>query len=80
MKELAEFFSSRRPKELQENVFRALAIRWGFHDGQVYQLRQVAKTRKAALQELYEAEISMVERLGWRIKKTKDTERRWKAM
>lgn len=77
-KELTEFFSSKRPRELSIVQFEALKYRWGFIDGKVYKLKDTAELKNIELDEIFLAEKNLVQRLGMRIKENKSVENKWK--
>lgn len=77
-KELSEFFSTAKPKELTKLQFESLKHRWGFIDGEIYKLSSTSRQRKIEIQELFLAEKNLIQRLGMRIKETKTVEDKWK--
>jgi len=77
IRDIEKFFNSKKPTEIKQNLFKALQYRWGFSDRQFHKLKDSAKTFKIDLDELLLTEISLLNRLGWQIKTTKDSKQRW---
>ena len=77
-KELTEFFSSQKPKELSTLQFDSLKYRWGFIDGEVHKLTHAAESNKIEIDNIFLAEKNLVQRLGMRMKENKTVENRWK--
>lgn len=71
------FFNSQKPTELKQKVFKALKYRWGFSDREVHKLKETAKTFGIKTTALLEAELSLINRLGWQVKCTETTKKRW---
>ncbi len=79
VKDLVEFFSAKPPAELKEKVFRALRDRWGFADGTMYTLKSTAEYYGIDPEEMLSVELSLVNRLGWRVALNAASRRRWLA-
>lgn len=77
-KELSEFFSEKKPKELGKLQFHSLKLRWGFIDGEIHKLSVVAEAEGISLEDLFSAETNLIQRLGIRMKETKTVQDRWK--
>jgi hypothetical protein len=75
--DLVEFFSGKHPKELKAKQFRALRERWGFKDGMLYTLKPIAEKYGLDLDDFLEAEISLINRLGWVVSLNKQARRKW---
>lgn len=77
IKHIDEFFNSKKPKEIKQNVFNALKHRWGFPDREVHKLEETAKIFVIKTDELLLAELSLINRLGWRVKLSDTTKKKW---
>lgn len=77
--DLVEFFSSKRPEELNAKLFRVLRERWGFKDGTLYRLKSIAEENELDVKDLLDAEISLVNRLGWVVSLNKESKKKWVA-
>lgn len=77
--DLDSFFSGKRPEELKAKLFTALRDRWGFADGTIYSLKSISDYYEIALIELLAAEISLVNRLGWRVSLNAKARKKWLA-
>jgi len=75
--DIDEFFSQRKPREVKQTVFSALRYRWGFADRQIHKLGQTASMFKLTADELLSAELSLANRLGWRVKLTEAAKKSW---
>lgn len=80
VKDINEFFSTMKPIEIKQKVFKALQYRWGFSDRQFHKLKDSAKTFKIDVSELLFAEISLLNRLGWQIEITKNSRNKWLSL
>lgn len=76
-KDLMTFFNGEKPKELTAKQFKSLSIRWGFKDGVVYAIKEIVKSQDIELLHYLVAEKNLMQRLGFRIKNTKDVDKRW---
>jgi hypothetical protein len=65
------FFSSKFPKDFRESEFDALKFRWGFIDGNLYHLKDSAKKFEIDPEDLLDAEINFIKRMGWNVSLTK---------
>lgn len=77
--DLDSFFSSARPRELSVNQFDALKDRWGFFDGCQYTFKSIAKFYGLDFEEFLQSEISLINRLGWRVALSSKARRKWLA-
>jgi hypothetical protein len=74
--DLEAFFVGEPPKEIAKATFRALRRRWGFEDGTVHRLREVADTN-VSLADILKVEQELVRRLGWPVKNLPGDNRKW---
>jgi hypothetical protein len=74
--DLEGFFKSKPPEELKQPVFDALRRRWGYENGLVHRLEEVASP-SSPLPELLDAEHDLVRRLGWPVKNSPTDNRKW---
>lgn len=77
MVELDAFFRGKRPDEISEKLFTALSYRWGFVDGNVHKLRTAIKKFSVYSDDIFGAEIDLINRLGWRVKLTESARSKW---
>lgn len=75
--ELAVFFNSKKPTELNQNEFELLKERWGFIDFKVYYLEDICKVHGIAIERGVEIEKSLFKRIGIRIKEGKTNLKKW---
>lgn len=75
--DIDKFFKSEKPTEIKQRVFEALKYRWGFKDREFHKLKETAKKFSIKIEELLLAEISLFNRLGWRIKLTDSIRKKW---
>jgi hypothetical protein len=75
--DLDEFFGGHRPVELSQKVFSALRLRWGYSDGGVRNIREASRLEDVSAEDLMMAEISFVQRLGWRVDQSKKGLQKW---
>jgi hypothetical protein len=71
------FFNSQPPSDLSKKVFAALHERWGFVNNRIRRLRTIAKKHGVSERELLEADVALVNRLGWTVKSDVATRDRW---
>jgi hypothetical protein len=76
-RDLDEFFSGKTPHEITEKMFRALRARWGFGDGRTKKIRQAASQFQVGLDDLYEFEVNLIGRLGWRVDQSARVKSQW---
>lgn len=76
--EMNQFFTGQRPHEINQKIFNALTHRWGFLDREVHKLKQTAKQFNVSPEELFDAELALISRLGWRVKLTASAKEKWK--
>lgn len=79
MTDLDNFFSGNRPQEIKQKVFKALSYRWGFYDRAIHKLGESAELHSVDVDELFRAELSLINRLGWRIRLEPRAEQKWKS-
>jgi len=77
IKDIDEFFNSKRPIEIKQKVFKALKYRWGFSDREVHKLKETAEIFSIEIEELLLAELSFINRAGWQVKLTETTKKEW---
>ena len=75
--DINEFFDSKKPTEIKQNVFKALKYRWGFSDREVHRLKESAKIFSITNDEILSAELSLINRLGWQVKLTETVKKEW---
>jgi len=78
--DLDAIFAEGRPKNLPVDIYEALKLRWGYKDQKPQKLNQAATVLGIALDQLLEAEIEFVEKLGWRVKDTSSERKKWMRM
>jgi hypothetical protein len=71
------FFAGEKPKEIKTAEFRALAFRWGFEGGTVVKLIKAAKRFNINPEALFNAEKSLIARLGWRVELEEKEKEKW---
>lgn len=71
------FFTSKKPKEINLNLFKALKYRWGFVDRKIHKVKEVSERFGITTDELLNAELSFVNRLGWQVKLTEAGKKKW---
>ena len=74
---IREFFQNARPTDLPSSVFKALALRWGAVDGNLYTLKWVSKKTSIDLPALIDAERDLVRRVGYVVKSNSGTMKQW---
>ncbi|SKC86849.1 HNH endonuclease [Ohtaekwangia koreensis] len=74
------FFQGKRPYELSTSQFNALKFRWGFKTGGVHTIKDTVKQLGIDLEDYFLAERNLVQRLGIRIKETKNVLDKWKKL
>lgn len=72
-----EFFSMKKPEELTTRQMRALRLRWGFSDGQLYSLSDASDKFGEDVREMVVLERSLIARAGWYLKEDKFSRRAW---
>jgi len=77
VRDVDEFFGSKKPKEMKQRTFKALRHRWGFADGEFHGLRETARLFGMDINALFQAEISFVSRLGFPVRLTEAARRQW---
>jgi len=78
--DIDKFFNSKKPTEIKQNIFKALRYRWGFSDRKLHKLKEVAKTFGLKIGDLLLAEASLLNRLGWQIRLTEGTKKKWLSL
>ena len=79
MSELEQFFAGPRPEEMTSNQFKALATRWGYDDGHVYPLRDIAEEFDERIADLVLLERTLLSRVGWYLADTKASRAKWQG-
>jgi hypothetical protein len=77
IKDLEMLLGGAKPKDIQKEIYEALKLRWGYSDGKVRKLRQAAEKAGLPIERLLEAELELVERLGWSINDTPAERKKW---
>lgn len=77
VQDLSEFFSGECPCEITKNVFHALRLRWGFADGEKRSPRIASKESGVEVEDLFAAEKSVVNRLGWQVSLSQKSKEEW---
>ncbi len=77
--DLQAFFSGPRPKELSATVFKALKDRWGFIEGEIYTLKSTSAYYEMDVNDFLQSELSLINRLGWRVALNPTSRRKWLA-
>ena len=77
--DFVEFFSGKRPAELNVKQFRALRERWGFKDGKRCTLKSISEKYEFIPDQFLDAEISLINRLGWVVTLNKQSKEKWIA-
>lgn len=75
--DLETIFTKGRPKDIPADIYEALKLRWGYKDQKTRKLKRTATEHGIALDQLLEAEIEFVEKLGWRVKDTHSERKKW---
>lgn len=77
IQDLHQFFTGRRPEELSAKTFKALRLRWGFDGQRSQKLKAAASKSGIDPMDLMSAEISLIERLGWRVALDAKETKKW---
>jgi len=72
-----EFFKNGKPEEMTRAQMKALKTRWGFVDGELHSLADVADETEEDLAALVILERTLLARAGWYVKEDKFTRRKW---
>jgi hypothetical protein len=75
--DFSEFFAAKKPEEMSRKQLNALRKRWGYKDGALYSLAQVADEIEEEAMTMVIFERSLLSRAGWHIKEDKFTRRKW---
>lgn len=75
--DLYSVFDGKRPAEIPASLFRALKDRWGVANTNVSDLVTAASSHGVPLEELTNSDMSLVERLGFRVDLTSTQRERW---
>ena len=70
-------FTNEAPKDLPNDIYEALRLRWGYKDYKVRKLKLAASEQGIQLEQLLKAETELIERLGWRVKDTEGERKKW---
>ena len=79
MNELNEFFAGKKPEEMTANQFTALATRWGYVDGDLYKLKDVAEKFQERITDLVLLERTLLSRAGWYLTDSKAARTKWET-
>ncbi len=77
IRDLEVLLGEPKPTGFQKNIYEALRLRWGYSDGKVRKLRRAAEQGGLPIDQLFEGELELVERLGWRVKDTPAERKKW---
>ena len=77
IKDIEKFCNSKKPREIERTIFKALKYRWGVLDRKVHKLKETAEIFAIKIDELLLAEMSLLDRLGWQIKLTEANKKKW---
>ncbi|MRR29712.1 hypothetical protein EG834_05170 [bacterium] len=77
MTDIDNFFTAKKPQDMKQLIFKALKYRWGFINRNIYSLKEASLKFDVDDHKLLNAEISLIDRLGWPIKITEATKRQW---
>jgi HNH endonuclease len=77
VRDLDSFFKGPRPSDLSAKLFKALRMRWGFDNGERHSFKTSADQFGLEHGSLLEADISLVNRLGWRVSLKKAQRTKW---
>lgn len=77
IRDIDVFFKSQKPREIKQKTFQALKYRWGFSDGEIHKLAESAKLYGIETDELLQADLSLINRLGWQVRLIDKTKREW---
>ena len=77
IKDLETILGGRKLKDIQKDIYEALRLRWGYKDNKMRKLRQAAKEAGLSIDRLLEAEIELVEKLGWSVKDSAEERKKW---
>ena len=75
--DLEEFFLGEKPEEMTKRHHQALAMRWGYRDGVLYQLTEISNKFRLEIPDLITMERTLLSRAGWYISDTKATRKKW---
>jgi len=78
--DLKEFFAGARPEEMTARQLKALKKRWGYDDGAVHLLKEVASEFGDDVAELVILERATLSRAGWFVKENRFTRRKWQKI
>ena len=76
-KDMDAFFHGRPPHGISKPVFHALRCRWGYQDGRVRKLKQAAAAFLVAPDEVLNAELDLISRLGFPVELSGRGRARW---
>jgi hypothetical protein len=75
--DLDEFFAGDPPCDVPPEHFSALRFRWGWEDGSMHNVSRVVGEFDMTADELLEAELALMRRLGWRVELSAREKKRW---
>lgn len=67
----------KRPKDLSKKKHESLKLRWGYKDMKVRKLKTVSSETGVPINDMLEAEIELLEKLGWSVKNTAAERKKW---
>lgn len=76
-KDITEFFTSKKPREIKREMFDSLKYRWGFSDGSIHKLKESAETYEMDIEELLQTERLFIQRIGWEVGISESVKRKW---
>ena len=77
VKDICKFFNLEKQNVIKDVYFRALKYRWGFADKNTHKLLETAKKFNINAEELLLIEADLLNHLGWSIKLSKTTKKKW---
>lgn len=76
--DFVKFFSQEKPAELDDILFKGLKYRWGFLDKKVHRLKTACKHFNLSIDELINAELELLSKMGIQIKNSEKIRERLK--
>ena len=80
VKDIDVLLNSERPHEIKQKTYDALKYRWGLADGEIHKLKESGTKWNVDVHMLLSAEMLLISRLGWQVKLTQTTEKRWLSL
>jgi hypothetical protein len=75
--DFAEFFRGKKPDEITRRQMTALRKRWGFYDGVLHLLAEVADEAGEDVMTMVILERTLLSRAGWFLREDNATRRKW---